>query len=254
MISKLKEAEKGEQDSLNVTKDKMLIEQLEFLKARISQITQELEEKERVIQTIEAEKSEYAKRFDTLEFLNLELQEKNKRLQDENLEYSKSLEKADELIKTLEEKLGKYSGKKSIVGDENKDELEADGIKLLSLDQSGELYRASLGPPSEQNEQKLLDDSIALWNELDRVKKEKARAELKKKEFENEILEQKFVMQEEISQLKEESILKTEHLERQERTTRQINQEVSLIFYLSRWLSTRIKTTSLLRNWMTMRK
>jgi len=62
------------------------------------------------------------------------------------LEYAKSLEKADELIKTLEEKLGKYSSRKSNICASEKEELEADGIKLLSLDQSGELYRASLGP------------------------------------------------------------------------------------------------------------
>lgn len=67
MITKLKESG-SDDNSLNATKDKMLIEQLEFLKNRISQMTLELEEKERTIQAIEAEKSEYAKKFDTLEF------------------------------------------------------------------------------------------------------------------------------------------------------------------------------------------
>lgn len=148
LISKLKtdeqENKKLGESVISTTKDKMLAEQLDFLQGRITAMQRELEEKEATIQLIEQEKGEYARKFETLEFENTELQQKVGQLTAQNEDYQKSLEKADELIKTLEERLGKYSGKKSEANMEQ-DELEADGIKLLSLDQSGELYRASHG-------------------------------------------------------------------------------------------------------------
>lgn len=50
------------------------------------------------------------------------------------------------------------------------------------------------------------------------MKKQKKRLEDRQKDFENSMMEQKFVMQEEITQLKEEAVMKTESIERFERT------------------------------------
>jgi hypothetical protein len=64
--------------------------------------------------------------------------------------------------------------------------LEADGIKVLNMDHnegSSDLMRPSIGASSQcpssagDGQQKILDDSIALWNELEKVKKQKATLE-----------------------------------------------------------------------------
>jgi len=80
MIDKLKQTNSSSESSLDNTKDKLLVDQLGFLKLRINQMAQELEDKEQTIQQIEKEKGEYGRKYETLEFLHIELQEKNKQL------------------------------------------------------------------------------------------------------------------------------------------------------------------------------
>jgi len=112
--------------------------------------TLQMEEKEKLLSQLEAEKREFQRKFETIEFNNFELQEK--------------LTQAE---KQVEQK------------DQDKMILEEDGIKCFDLEQQSEL-RLSLSSVSGGDKivTQTIDESLALWKELEKVKREKQELEL----------------------------------------------------------------------------
>ena len=117
----------------------MLKDQLKFLGSKIQQATQEIEEKERVIQKLEHEKREFQRRFEHVELENFQMQE---------LMAQSASQPADCLM------TGADNGFKtpSLSKQQNKRVLEADGIQCFDLEKQSEngnddfLLRMSIGP------------------------------------------------------------------------------------------------------------
>jgi len=202
----------------------MLKDQLKFLGSKIQQATQEIEEKERVIQKLEHEKREFQRKFEHVELENFQMQE---------LMAQSASRPADCLM------TGADNGFKtpSLSKQQNKRVLEADGIQCFDLEKQSEnsnddfLLRMSIGPVMQPSSE--INEQLKMWQELERVKREKESMtmQLEILQFEKQSIvtdrgkfsefyygiENQMALKEELEIVKEELVLKEEELSKYQR-------------------------------------